>query len=445
MVYASGATERQIGSRRRKRRRLTSAAAVGAVVGALALAACSPTGDQTGTPSGSTSSTAEPADLSGDITYMFWNRTQQPAIEQEISEFNKQYPDVTVTLDLTPWDTYWTKLQTLAQSGTLPDVFWLNNDNFELYASNGLLAKAPDTIDYSAFTQSVVESYAYDGVQYGIPSFQAGLGVWYNKAVLEKAGVAVPSPDWTWEDFQRDAKAVSDALKSEGIYGVTDDLSDGNATYYPTILQAGGYVISPDGKQSGFDTEAGIAGLSFWRDLIANGSSPTLQQLADTSDFDWFSSGKSAFFWGISSYADRLADSDVAADVDVLPLPTGKVAANIVLGNSNVLSANSKNPEAAAAFVEFLAGEPAQQLIATATWPARSGSPQVLWEAKYRYDMQVFVDAQKISKSPFPSLPTTAEWQQAEQALMPKLMSGEEPVDTVAKEIATHVNAILAK
>lgn len=408
----------------------------------LALAACSST---TGAEGATAPSSASAANVSGDITYAFWNRTQEPAVKAEVAAFEKKYPKVKVTVDLTPWDSYWTKLQTEGQSKTLPDVFWMNNDNFKLYASNGLLAKVPASISLGGYTKSVVDSYGYGGAKYGVPSFQAGVGVWYNKAILEKAGVPIPKAGWTWDDFQKDAKAVSDALGSQGIYGVADDLSDGAATYYPTILQAGGYVVSSDGKKSGFDTSQGIAGLEFWRTLIANGSSPSLQQLSDTADIDWFTSGKAAFFWGISSYADTMSASSIASDVNVAPLPVGKVAANMVSGNANVMSATSANPAAAEAFLNFLAGEQAQSLLSTATWPALSGPPQVEWEKRYPFDMNVFVDAQKISVQPYPSLATTAEWQQAEQALMPKLLSGGAPVDLVAKEIATQVDAILAK
>lgn len=416
---------------------LSRAARLAVVAGAAALLLSACTAGNTSKGSGS--------DVSGTITYAFWNSSQKPAIQKEVAAFEKKYPKVKVTLDLTPFGSYFTKLQTQGQSGALPDVFWMNNDDLALYASNGLLAQTPSSIDLSRYSSSAVDSYKYDGKLYGVPSFQAGLGVWYNKAILKEAGVSAPTANWTWADFQRDAKAVSDALKSKGIFGEATDLSDGNATYYPTILQAGGYVVSGNGKKAGYDTSAGESGLQFWRDLIANGSSPSLQQLADTADIDYFTSGKSAFFWGISSYADTMASSKIASDIAVAPLPQGKIAANIVNANANEMSAKSKNPAAAKAFLAFLAGSQAQTILASVTWPALSGEPQTVWKKRYPFDMQVFVDAEKISKQPYPNLTTTAQWQQAEQALMPSLLSGTTPVDTAAKQITAKVDDILAK
>jgi multiple sugar transport system substrate-binding protein len=406
-----------------------------AALGVAGLSAC--TGQSDGTPSS--------GGIKGEITYAFWNRTQLPAIRQQAAEFERQHPGVTVNLDLTPFGTYWTKLQTEGQSGTLPDVFWMNNDYLNLYAANGLLAVSPTSVDLKAFNKSVVDSYQYDGKQYGVPDFQSALGVWYNKAILEKAGVAVPKEGWTWQEFQDDALKVSDTLKADGIYGVADDATDGYSTYFATIMQAGGTAISADGKTSGFDTPAGIAGLKFWSDLIANGSSPDMQQLSDTADIDWFLSGKAAFFWGISSYADKMSTSDIAGDIDVAPLPVGKEAANPVGGLALATRAKPKNAATAQAFVEYLTSEKAQSLLSAYTWPARLGAPQQQWQDKYAFNTQVFIDAQKIAKQPYPNLQNTEAWQEAVQALMPDLLSGARPVDTVAKEISDKVNAVLAE
>lgn len=413
--------------------RATAAAAAG-LLAVASLSAC--TGGGGGEASG---------DISGEITYAFWNRTQLPAIRQQAADFERQHPGVTVNLALTPFGTYWTKLQTQGQSGTLPDVFWMNNDYVNLYASNGLLAQSPSSIDMSVFNKEVVKSYQYDDKQYGVPSFQSALGVWYNKALLAKAGESVPKKDWTWDDFQKSAVAVSKKLGSDGVYGVSNDAIDGNSTYYATILQAGGQAISADGKKSGFDTPEGIAGLQFWRDLIADGANPDVNQLADTADIDWFLSGKSAYFWGISSYADKMSSSDIANDIDVAPLPVGKEAANPVGGLAVEISANTKNEATAKAFVEYLATEHAQSLLSPYTWPARLGSPQRLWQDKYDFNTQVFIDAQSIAKAPYPNMVNTADWQQAVQALMPDLLSGARPVDDIAAEISKNVDAVLAK
>src|SRR5690606_23596236 len=103
-------------------------------------------------------------DVSGAITYMVWDANQVPALEQNIADFNTIYPDVEVTLDVTPWAQYWTKLQTQAEGGTMADVFWMNGPNFELYASNGLIEPLDGLIDSGAidpadYPDIVADSY----------------------------------------------------------------------------------------------------------------------------------------------------------------------------------------------------------------------------------------------------------------------------------------------
>ncbi len=84
------------------------------------------------------------------LTYGIWDKNQEPAMQQIVSAFEKQNPNITVNIELTPNADYWTKLQTAASAGTAPDVFWMNGPNFQLYASNGQLAPLDNvkTSDY---------------------------------------------------------------------------------------------------------------------------------------------------------------------------------------------------------------------------------------------------------------------------------------------------------
>jgi multiple sugar transport system substrate-binding protein len=64
---------------------------------------------------------------SGDVTlrYGIRDQTQMPAMEKIVKEFSKAHPDISVEIELTPYDEYLSKLQNAAQGGTLPDVFWM--------------------------------------------------------------------------------------------------------------------------------------------------------------------------------------------------------------------------------------------------------------------------------------------------------------------------------
>ncbi|WP_197059516.1 extracellular solute-binding protein, partial [Cryobacterium sp. MLB-32] len=189
-----------------------------------------------------------------------------PALEANIAAFNEIYPNIEVNIDITPWAQYWTKLQTQASGDTLPDVFWMNGPNFQLYAANDQLEPMTNLIDAgevdpSNYVDVLNNLYSYDDEQYGMPKDFDTVALWYNKAILDQAGVAVPDGTWTWDDFATAAKTVSDTLADQGIYGVATGLTGGQEGYYNTILQAGGNIISEDGTTSGYDDPKTIRGL----------------------------------------------------------------------------------------------------------------------------------------------------------------------------------------
>lgn len=411
----------------------------GGAATALLLAGCSSSG---GDPAGSD-------ELEAEITYAYWDANQTPAMDALIEKFNEEYPGVTVKTDVTPYSEYFTKLQTQASSGTLPDVFWMNGPNFQLYASNDQIEPLTALIDEGEidpadYPAALNELYSWDGVAYGVPKDYDTVAVFYNKAIFDKAGVDYPSDGWTWDEFHEKAKAISDALKSEGVYGTANGLVGGQEVYYNTILQAGGSIIE-DGK-SGYDDPKSIEGLQFVADLIADGSSPTLAQLSDTPQNQWFVNGKSAMFWsGTWSNAELLA-SDILDDIELAPLPTGEREATVIHGLANVVSAASDQKEAAQAFQAYLGSEEAATIQAEmgAANPAFSGTQQAFVDSA-PYDLQVFLDEAENWSYPYPVSKNTAAWNEIEGELLPAAFSGERPVAEVAEELAARMNDALAE
>lgn len=401
---------------------------------------------------GKTASGPAPTDLKAEISYSYWDANQTPAMDKLISDFNVKYPNIKVSPQITPWAQYWTKLQTQASSKTLPDVFWMNGPNFQLYASNGQLEPIASLVDSKQldpanYPEALNKLYSLEGEQYGVPKDFDTIGLWYNKAIFAEAGVALPTADWTWEDFHTAAKTISDKLKSKGIYGVASSLAGGQEDFYNTILQAGGSVISSDGKTSGYDDPKAIKGLQLWADLIADGSSPTMQQLSDTPANKWFDNGKSAMIWTGTWMVSEVKESPVKDDVSVAPLPKGEQAASVIHGIGNVVSAESKNMQAAQAFQAYLGSKEAalEQAKMGAANPAFNGTQQAFVDSVPSFNIQVFEDAATKYAFPYPVSKNTAAWNQLEAKLLPDAFSGKKPVADVAKDLATQMNALLAK
>ena len=158
------------------------------------------------------------ADISGEVRYAYWDDNQTPYIEKCIEEFNKVYPNVTVTLEPNTWDEYWTKLEAAATGGSIADVFWMNGPNITKYAKGEILMPIDDMIaeqgiDVANYPAGLVALYNIDGAQYALPKDFDTIGVWYNKALFDEAGVEYPTDDWTWEDM---AAKAAELTKDDG-------------------------------------------------------------------------------------------------------------------------------------------------------------------------------------------------------------------------------------
>ncbi|CAN5213719.1 sugar ABC transporter substrate-binding protein [soil metagenome] len=432
-------------SRGSARRALLGAASA---IGLAALIAGCSTGG--GTPAASDGYTPPAKDLKAEITYAFWDETQKAAIEANVAGFNEEYPNIKVNLDVTPWEGYWTKVQTQASSDTLPDLFWLNGPNFQLYASNGKVEPITSEvdggfIDPANYPAGLVDLYNLDGVQYGVPKDFDTIGLWYNKAIFEQAGVDTPTDDWTWDDLSTAANAISQKLSADGIYGVAGGM-DGQTTYYNTIFQAGGEVVTDGGKGSGYDTPEDQAGIQFWTDLIGSGASPSIQQLTDTPADQWFTSGKVAMYYGGSWARTAVKGSSVADVADVAALPQGKKKAVVIHGVSNVVAANSQNKQAAQALQVYLASKVAQQQQGDmgAVIPAFNGTQQAFADSYPGVNLQVFLD-QTADAKPYPVSKNSAAWGAVETKLLPDAFSGAVPVADVTKDLAAQMTDLLAK
>ena len=104
----------------------------------------------------------------------------------------------------------------------------------------------------------------YDGRIYVTPFSANNLGLYYNKRLLDEAGVHAPPA--TWDEFEATAKA----LTRGDVAGFQIPIGTSEWTVWTWecfLWQAGGEILSPDLKHAAFNTPAGVAALDFWRSL----------------------------------------------------------------------------------------------------------------------------------------------------------------------------------
>jgi len=97
-----------------------------------------------------------------------------------------------------------------------PDTYELNYENFVSYAEKGLLidtsslATNDSTYNVNIFYPKALEAFQLNDKQLALPETFSTAVLFYNKDLFDAAGLAYPTPDWTWNDVLVAAQALND-------------------------------------------------------------------------------------------------------------------------------------------------------------------------------------------------------------------------------------------
>lgn len=335
-------------------KKLLRVAAVAAAA-ALALTAC-----------GGGGSTADPANVSptGEIKprEISWllSRPADGAVinimKKLADDYAKDHPGFALNLITTPdRPSYIQKLETLAAANKLPEFFDTDATPFaQQLAKQGKMVDAdkllkslnlyddyrPGALDYQRFD---------DGSLYMIP-FQFELEfMWYNKALLEKAGVSIPKS-------LDDIPAMCTALRKAGITPIAIDGQDQwpleRYVAYQPFREAGPDFVQKLKKgESSFSDAPGQKTVKWMADLgKANCFQDGFSSQGYSDAQNQFTSGQAAMYnigtWELPSLATDKLNPAVRDNIDFFTLPTteGSVtAANEFVSPSGIgMAVNSK-------------------------------------------------------------------------------------------------------
>jgi len=210
-------------------------------------------------------------------------------------------------------------LTSAVKEGNAPDVIMLDNPAVPDAASAGLLASAKDVgIDTSGFDANLAGPGTVDGVEYGVPIGANTLGLYYNKNILDAAGVD-PASITSWATLN-DALAKVTAAGNSGITfsGITGE--EGVFQFLPWFWGAGA-----DLKDLGSDKA--VAAGQLVSDWIGKGYAPK-SALTDNQSASWdlFLTGKYAFAENGSWFAKAASELKDFTAV-AMPLPGEKSGA----------------------------------------------------------------------------------------------------------------------
>ena len=383
------------------------------------------------------------------IGYGMWDKDQVPAMQEIIDEFRTEHPDIEVRIQLTPWGTYWTKLQTSIVGGGAPDVFWLNAPNIAKYAQYDTLLPLSERLRRDGVTlaehpPNLVELYQHGNEQYGIPKDFDTISLFYNKELFDRRGIPYPDETWTWQHVLDASVEVRDPRS--GVYGFSAAL-DRQRNLYPAIFQNEGWVLR-DGR-SGFADEATIGGLRFLTDAIDRDLAPNAMATADSRPRELFQGGKLAMYNGLPNDSNATyEDPEVRARTGVAVLPRGATRGNVIHGLANVVNARTPHPDACYEFVKFMAGRTCGliQGRSGAILPSFAGTQQAFLDAKPEFRMQSFIDQVPYATA-YPASVNTMTWElMQERILGPSFIGpGSRPVAESARLLADDMNAVLAR
>jgi multiple sugar transport system substrate-binding protein len=279
--------------------------------------------------------------------------------------------------------------------------------------------------------------YPYgEGDLYALPFAGNVQLLFYNKQVLEDAGVSVPE---SWEDILTIAKAVNG---QDGKVGYVIRGQQGNpivSDYLPVLWAFGGDVFD-EAWNITMDSPEAKEALQFYMDLLENGANYEKNDIvAAVSD------GKAAMSLGWPSWY----ISGESATAEYAPIPTKAAAGSAdhpsgMIGNWHMaVTANSQNPELALAFLEYVTSVDVQ--IAAAEDGGVPTRTSVFTDgelaAKYPYFETILVGTQTSVVRP-----RTALWTDIETAYGAELssaISGTKSIDQALADARTAIEAIM--
>ena len=332
-----------------------------------------------------------------EITYALWDKEQAPIYQEIAKDFEKE-TGIKVKFEITPWAQYWTKLETAITGNNAPDVFWINFPRVPDYIDNGVVLPLDDVeFEKDKFPQQYLDAYTRDGKLYAIPKDFDSHALYYNKKLFDEANIPYPDDTWTWDTWRETAKKLTD--KEKKVYGMAAQI-EWQGGYYETILQNEGEPFIEDGTKSGFSEANTIEGLKFWHGFLADGSSPTAEEIASTKVSEMFLNGRLAMTVdGSYMVPTYFGDEYGLENIDVAPMPKGKVRATTSNALGNAISAGTKNKEAAKKWVAYLSTKEANAKSADSgkVLSAYEGSQEGWVKAYPDKNLQVFIDASEYA------------------------------------------------
>lgn len=302
--------------------------------------------------------------------------------ENFVYKFQEANPEIKVKVSFEAWGDYMTKLPTILAGGAVPDVIHQHVSIVQDYAAKGALTDLTpymqqDGVLKEDYIPALFDAFSHGGKVWALPKDSAAWGVYYNKTMFDAAGVPYPKPDWTQQEFQQTALALTidangvkagqpgfdaDNIKQWG-FNWFNPLPFDSEQARAWVLANGADWYNEDYTESRLNDPKVLEVLKMFQQMRCDQHSiPTPSQAQGQGDP--FRAGLTAMTIGFHTVDFFSREEKVKFDYDVTYAPKGPGGQYVMVGASGwAIPAQAKNKEAAWKLVKFLTSKDVQSMI----------------------------------------------------------------------------------
>ena len=384
------------------------------------------------------------------VTINFWHHYSAQSAENEtlmndlIPKFESENPGIKVNAVSHEWAELHDKILVSASSQSLPDVARLDIAWLPEFQQMGVLValdqEMPDFAEVAgALLDSALSTANIGGSYYALPLNTNSKILFYNTAMLEAAGVEVPTTMDEWVEAVRKLSGTN--ANGQQIWGWNEPALSG-WNICPFIWSFGGSLTNEEqtvatGYINSPETVKAVETFA----MLAQEGALTGYNSGDIPMTDGFGTGRYAMMlegpWKTAELAG--AYPDVAYGTAYMP--AGEGGSISVLGGEDIAMFNTANREAAWKFMQFMTGEYAQTAMARCGQiPVNKAALES--DTVKNADYAPFIQAIETAKA----RPTVAAWSEMDNELtnaMTAVVNGEKTAQEAMDELAVVFDELL--
>lgn len=399
--------------------------------------------ETTDTETAQTEESTGTASKDGKTEITFWHYMSEDKegqfVNQAVDEFNNSQDEIYVTAQYLPREELMKQYTIGVVSGELPDCGMVDNPDHNSYASMGVfedITELYNSWEDASFMEGSINSCYYEDKLYGLPWGNNCLGLFYNKEMLDAAGVAVPT---TWTELEAACeKLTTDTTKGLAISAIGNE--EGTFQLMPWLLSSGGSVndLSSEGSKQAMSYLYGLIDKGYISRECVNWTQADAEKQ--------FASGQAAMMingpWQFSGLANDAPDLDYGV-AKVPKADNGEYAS--VLGGENVAICKGANVEASWKFLTWITSKEKSQEICKSIGrfsPRADVNVQEMFAGDELNSVFAEVMPGAQSRGPSPNWP---EISAAIYTAQQEVFTGQKDVDTAMTDAQAKIDAINAK